>query len=81
MIVGDDDLRAHPNGTSYRAELEALVDQLGLREQVILQPFRTDIPALMAAFDVFAMPSWDEPFGMVYVEAMATATTRTHLHP
>jgi glycosyltransferase involved in cell wall biosynthesis len=71
VIVGDDDLRAHPNGTSYRAELEALVDRLGLREQVIFQPFRTDIPAVMAAFDVFAMPSWDEPFGMVYLEAMA----------
>ena len=25
----------------------------------------------MASFDVFAMPSWGEPFGMVYVEAMA----------
>jgi glycosyltransferase involved in cell wall biosynthesis len=71
VIVGDDDLRAHPNGTSYLAELKALVGQLGLQQQVIFTPFRTDVPAVMAAFDVFAMPSWDEPFGMVYVEAMA----------
>ena len=71
VIVGDDDLRAHPGGTSYLAELKALVEQLGLQEQVIFTPFRTDVPAVMAAFDVFAMPSWEEPFGMVYVEAMA----------
>jgi glycosyltransferase involved in cell wall biosynthesis len=25
----------------------------------------------MAALDVFAMPSWEEPFGMVFLEAMA----------
>lgn len=71
VIVGDDDLRAHPGGTSYLAELKALVRELGLQEQVIFTPFRTDVPAVMASFDVFAMPSWDEPFGMVYVEAMA----------
>ena len=47
------------------------VEQLGLQQQVIFTPFRTDVPAVMAAFDVFAMPSWDEPFGMVFVEAMA----------
>jgi glycosyltransferase involved in cell wall biosynthesis len=71
VIVGDDDPRAHPGGTSYTAELKALVAQLGLQEQVIFSPFRADVPALMASFDVFAMPSWGEPFGMVYVEAMA----------
>jgi glycosyltransferase involved in cell wall biosynthesis len=71
LIVGDDDLRAHPGGTSYRAELGALVESLGLQEQVIFTPFRTDVPQVMAAFDVFAMPTWDEPFGMVFVEAMA----------
>src|SRR5688500_15333409 len=30
VIVGEDDPRAHPGGGSYRAELEALVRQLGL---------------------------------------------------
>jgi teichuronic acid biosynthesis glycosyltransferase TuaC len=30
--------------------------------------------ALMARADVFAMPSWDEAFGLVYTEAMAQGT-------
>jgi glycosyltransferase involved in cell wall biosynthesis len=29
------------------------------------------VPQLLAAFDVFAHPSWEEPFGMVFLEAMA----------
>ena len=74
VIVGEDDPMAHPGRGSYRAELEALVRELGLEEQVIFTGFRSDIPELMAAFDVFAMPSWDEPFGMVFLEAMAMET-------
>ena len=34
---------------------------------------RDDVPAVMAAADVFAMPSEWEPFGLVYAEAMAMA--------
>jgi glycosyltransferase involved in cell wall biosynthesis len=71
VIVGEDDPQAQPGRASYRAELDALVGELGLEEQVIFTGFRSDIPELMAAFDVFAMPSWDEPFGMVFLEAMA----------
>jgi len=29
------------------------------------------VPRLLAASDVFAMPSFEEPFGLVYAEAMA----------
>ena len=32
---------------------------------------REDVPQLMAAADIFAMPSLEEPFGLVYLEAMA----------
>lgn len=71
VIVGEDDPRAQPGGGSYRAELEAQISRLGLRENVIFTGHRTDVPALMAAFDLYAMPSWEEPFGMVYLEAMA----------
>jgi len=71
IIVGEDDSRAHPGGGSYRSELEARVRGLGLRDNVIFTGFRTDIPRLMAALDVFTLPSWEEPFGMVFIEAMA----------
>ena len=32
---------------------------------------RSDIAALMAACDVFSLPSFEEPFGLVFAEAMA----------
>lgn len=71
LIVGEDDPRAHPGGGSYREQLEARLPTLGLTENVTFAGFRPDIPELMAALDVYAMPSWEEPFGMVYLEAMA----------
>ena len=36
---------------------------------------RPDVAAVMAAADVFAMPSHEEPFGLVFVEAMAMEPT------
>lgn len=71
VIVGEDDRRAHPGRGSYRAELEAQARRLGLEGHVIFAGFRTDIPQVMAAFDVYAMPSWEEPLGVAYLEAMA----------
>ena len=35
---------------------------------------RGDVPALMAALDALLVPSWEEPFGRVVVEAMAAGT-------
>lgn len=71
LVVGEDDPRGHPGGGSYRAELEELVKELDLGASVIFTGFRRDIPMLMAACDIYAMPSFEEPFGMVYLEAMA----------
>ncbi|NNE11598.1 MAG: glycosyltransferase family 4 protein [Ilumatobacter sp.] len=52
-------------------ELHHLIGQLGLHGQVLLLGRRDDIVDVMAAADVFAMPSYQEPFGLVYAEAMA----------
>jgi glycosyltransferase involved in cell wall biosynthesis len=71
LIVGDDDPRAHPGRSSYSAELKAQAQKLGLEDQVIFTGFRSDIPQLMAASDIYSMPSFEEPFGMVFLEAMA----------
>ncbi|WP_395142906.1 glycosyltransferase family 4 protein [Armatimonas sp.] len=71
MIVGEDDSRANPGGGSFRAELEELVAQHGMTDNVTFTGFRQDIPRLMNAFDLYAMPSFEEPLGMVYLEAMA----------
>lgn len=35
--------------------------------------FREDVPVLMKAIDILTVPSWDEPFGRVAVEGMASA--------
>ena len=56
---------------SEKAALQAQIETLGLRECVTLLGFRTDATALMAAADVFVLPSLAEPFGLVLLEAMA----------
>jgi len=71
VIVGEDDPRADPGSGSYRAQLEHQAAQLGIASNVLFTGFRTDVPRMMAAFDVFAHPSWEEPFGMVFLEAGA----------
>ena len=71
LLVGEDDLRAHPGHGSFIEELRMLVRELGLQDRVVFTGFRRDVPELLAATDVFAMPSFEEPFGMVYLEANA----------
>ncbi len=70
LIVGSDDPRSDPGEQSYSASLHLQCDQLGLSDNVIFAGWRTDVRALMAASDVYAMPSFEEPFGMVFTEAM-----------
>ncbi|MFI5486280.1 glycosyltransferase family 4 protein [Micromonospora echinaurantiaca] len=57
----------------YRGELEADVHRLGLGAAVSMPGFLggTDLPAVMAASDCFAVPSIYEPFGMVALEGAA----------
>lgn len=55
----------------YLDELRELVSRLGLEDHVRFLGHRDDVGALMAAADVFAMPSDLEPFGLVFAEAMA----------
>jgi glycosyltransferase involved in cell wall biosynthesis len=52
-------------------ELRSLIEELGVQHNVRLTGWRQDVPRLMAAADVFAMPSDAEPFGLVFAEAMA----------
>jgi glycosyltransferase involved in cell wall biosynthesis len=67
VVVGED---MTPDG-SYTRELASLASALGLDRHVIFTGRRNDVARLMAAADVFAMPSLEEPFGLVYLEAMA----------
>jgi glycosyltransferase involved in cell wall biosynthesis len=69
LIVGAEDRLA--GGNSYSSELRALARSLDLERHVTLTGERSDIPALLAAADVFALPSFEEPFGLVFLEAFA----------
>ena len=69
LIIGRDDQQAMR--TSFTVELKALAAGLGISENVIFTGQRSDMPALMAASDVFSLPSYEEPFGLVFLEAMA----------
>jgi glycosyltransferase involved in cell wall biosynthesis len=67
LIVGDDG----PMQGAYERELLGLVHELGLDDHVTFTGRRSDVSRLLAAADVYTMPSFDEPFGLVYLEAMA----------
>jgi glycosyltransferase involved in cell wall biosynthesis len=53
--------------------LRELAEEVGVAERVHVLGPRKDVPALMHAIDVFAMPSIWEGFGLVLLEAMAAA--------
>lgn len=68
VIVGEETLGSTAN---YLQELREMVRQFGLEDQVVFAGFQTNIPEIMRAFDVFVMPSRQEAFGLVAIEAMA----------
>jgi glycosyltransferase involved in cell wall biosynthesis len=62
-----------PGEARYVAEVHALVASLGLRDRVTFADVaREDIRARYLAADAVVFPSeWEEPFGLVPLEAMA----------
>lgn len=62
--------------------MQKLTRQLHLEERVHLLGYRTDIPDMLGAADIFCMPSRREGCGMAALEAMAAGlpliTVRSH---
>ena len=54
-----------------RAALQSLAAELGIADRVLFLGHRTDIPELLAACDVFALPSLYEGSSLAVLEAMA----------
>lgn len=48
-----------------------LIQKLGIEDKVILQPFRQDVPDVLAASDIFVLPSLWEAFPIALLEAMS----------
>lgn len=71
LIVGEDDPLAHRTGGSYQRELEMLAHELDLTDNVVFTGFRRDIQRILSACDIYTMPSFEEPLGVAFLEAMA----------
>jgi glycosyltransferase involved in cell wall biosynthesis len=66
-IVGGD----YPEGSGETTRLKEHARELGVEESVVFPGHRSDVANLLAACDVFSLPSFYEPFGLVFAEAMA----------
>lgn len=71
LMVGDGIPLGQTGLRRYTDTLKALTRDLGLTENVIFTGYRSDVQQILAACDLYAMPSNDEPFGLVFLEAMA----------
>ena len=56
---------------TYYAELQRAIVAERLGDRVHLLGERADVPAIMGSLDALLVPSWEEPFGRVVIEAMA----------
>jgi glycosyltransferase involved in cell wall biosynthesis len=70
LLVGDGD---------QKEEAQAMVNKDGLNERIHFQPFRQDVPDVLAAADVFVLPSlWEGlPIGLLEAMAMGKAVIAT----
>jgi glycosyltransferase involved in cell wall biosynthesis len=66
-IVGSD----YPVDSGTTQMLKEHARGLGIVENVVFTGQRSDVALLLAACDVFSLPSFEEPFGLVFAEAMA----------
>ena len=66
-VVGSD----YPPDSGTTRMLKEHARELGIEENVVFTGQRPDVASLLAACDVFSLPSFEEPFGLVFAEAMA----------
>jgi glycosyltransferase involved in cell wall biosynthesis len=62
-----------PGQVAYAKRIREMIETMGLEEQVIMTGFLEDVPSLMQALDVLVLPSNNEAFGIVLLEAMANS--------
>jgi len=62
------------DNVAYEEGLHRLATEAGVAGAVAFLGERTDIPQLLQALDILLVPSWEEPFGRVILEAMAAGT-------
>lgn len=67
LIVGEEGDKQEP----FTRYLMRTAEQMGIGDRVRFMGFIHHIPELLAAVDVVVVPSWDEGFSLVTIEAMA----------
>ncbi len=67
LIVGDET----KDDPGMREKLVTRAEALGISPNVRILPPTENVPSLLAALDVFLMPSYSETYGLVLIEAMA----------
>jgi glycosyltransferase involved in cell wall biosynthesis len=72
LIVGEDDVRGAPDRPPFSGEIRRAVAALDLEDRVLFSGWRRDMRRVMAAFDIYAMPTFEEPCAVVFLEAMAS---------
>ncbi|HEY5192257.1 MAG TPA: glycosyltransferase family 4 protein [Solirubrobacteraceae bacterium] len=71
ILVGAETARLRTGGETYTETLRRQVAAAGLERQVIFTGRRSDVREILAAADVFTLPSVGEPCALALVEAMA----------
>ena len=71
VLVGEETLGAE---SGYLEYLKVLVRQFRIEDHFVFAGFSNDVPEVMQAFDILVMPSRQEAFGLVAIEAMAMET-------
>ena len=67
LVVGEENDEEKP----FTNHLMKLASSLGLGDKVLFLGYVRHIPELLAAVDIVVVPSWDEGFSLVTIEAMA----------
>ncbi|MEP1125051.1 MAG: glycosyltransferase family 4 protein [Ilumatobacter sp.] len=67
VVCGRTNMRA-----DYPSELRRLADESGASDRVVFAGFRDDLPKLFAGSDIFCLPTVNEAFGFVFIEAMSS---------
>ncbi len=66
IVIGE----ASRGEDTYEQEIKSKAEKAGL-QNIIFTGYRSDIPELLAAIDIFVFPSHAEAFGIALIEAMA----------
>lgn len=67
-------------GAGYEAGLHRRIAEINLTDCIHWAGWHNDMAGVMADLDILAVPSWEEPFGLVVTEALAMQTPVVGFH-